>query len=176
MTILDCQPDGRSANLSKFARYNATQMRVPYNRPWMVQYRDHAYPCEIRLMRCFPKPAIMCYVAYAFRIPECWGRFSQSSCGFYHISQRAPWLANPRRQTQMGAIDMTKETKKNQDEITKAGAVEIEESDLDNVQGGGFNDYLKVPPVGGKGFKVQKFEEIDFDYSKKTLNHIKIKY
>ncbi|PEQ12699.1 hypothetical protein B2G71_10355 [Novosphingobium sp. PC22D] len=76
----------------------------------------------------------------------------------------------------MGAIDMTKETKKNQDEITKAGAVEIEESDLDNVQGGGFNDYLKVPPVGGKGFKVQKFEEIDFDYSKKTLNHIKIKY
>ena len=46
---------------------------------------------------------------------------------------------------------MTKETKKPQDKVTKAGAVELEENELNEVQGG--IGYIKLGGIDGESLK-----------------------
>lgn len=49
---------------------------------------------------------------------------------------------------------MTKETKKTDGKVTKAGSVELEESELGDVQGGGFDTYLKLDGIDGESYKL----------------------
>lgn len=57
---------------------------------------------------------------------------------------------------------MTEDSKKNPENVTEASAVELEESSLDDVQGGVFTGYLKIPDIDGESSdKVDSFPKVE---------------
>ncbi|MBY8975379.1 hypothetical protein KHP62_06155 [Rhodobacteraceae bacterium NNCM2] len=57
-------------------------------------------------------------------------------------------------------------TSKDKDQITEASATELDESDLDQAQGGGA--YLKIPDIDGESQIKIKYEKVSdsFTYNK----------
>jgi hypothetical protein len=50
---------------------------------------------------------------------------------------------------------MTKETKTPENKVTKAGTVELEEKDLDDVAGGvTYDRFLKIDGIEGESYKI----------------------
>lgn len=49
---------------------------------------------------------------------------------------------------------MTRKAKKPEGKVTKAGAVELEESALDEVSGGAFDTFLKLKDIPGETLEV----------------------